>query len=315
MKKVITLFLLICLSVGLCACADINSVSNALSANYNIETVSIADLSSLGEVFDLNVYDYHIKSAIKATHKDKGTGVVVIECVSEKDAQNLDTSVYSSDLIDFLSSYYGTSYKFMTNHIGTIALIGEQSAAAEAYRAYRDADARSSLVVKVFCVVIASCICGLITWKITSNKGYAGGFGWGFFLNVIGIIIVACKEDAPVYTPPAKTPAGSPPPSYTTGTSAPDGWKCSCGRYNARYMSTCSCGMNKSQLHVAFQPKQTAPTATVVTPVQSQPKAAVEHSAKNEMETIAALKEYKALLDANIITQEEFDAKKAQLMK
>ena len=44
-------------------------------------------------------------------------------------------------------------------------------------------------------ILILCCIFGFITKHINESKGYTGGFAWGFFLAVIGIIVVACKPD------------------------------------------------------------------------------------------------------------------------
>ena len=41
--------------------------------------------------------------------------------------------------------------------------------------------------------LIGMCICGLVTKQINENRGKEGGFAWGFFLGVIGIIIVAVR--------------------------------------------------------------------------------------------------------------------------
>ena len=36
-------------------------------------------------------------------------------------------------------------------------------------------------------------ICGFITKKIGEEKGYGGGFAWGFFLSILGICIQAIR--------------------------------------------------------------------------------------------------------------------------
>ncbi|AEC02064.1 hypothetical protein Spico_0840 [Parasphaerochaeta coccoides DSM 17374] len=41
--------------------------------------------------------------------------------------------------------------------------------------------------------IILGIICGLITRSMNIKKGYNGGFGWGFFLSFIGIIVVAVR--------------------------------------------------------------------------------------------------------------------------
>lgn len=41
--------------------------------------------------------------------------------------------------------------------------------------------------------LIVSVIFGLVTQYINNSRGRYGGFWWGFFLGVIGIIIVAVR--------------------------------------------------------------------------------------------------------------------------
>lgn len=41
--------------------------------------------------------------------------------------------------------------------------------------------------------LIVAIICGFITKSMNENKGYDGGFAWGFFLSIIGIIVVAVR--------------------------------------------------------------------------------------------------------------------------
>ena len=36
---------------------------------------------------------------------------------------------------------------------------------------------------------------GFLTKHMNEKKGYTGGFAWGFWLGVIGVIVVACKTD------------------------------------------------------------------------------------------------------------------------
>jgi len=45
-------------------------------------------------------------------------------------------------------------------------------------------------------VLIIHIILGIATKSINESKGYTGGFAWGFFLGIIGIIVVACKANA-----------------------------------------------------------------------------------------------------------------------
>lgn len=47
-------------------------------------------------------------------------------------------------------------------------------------------------------VLISLCVCiffGCLTRYLADNKGYSGGFWWGFFLNLIGLFVVAMRHD------------------------------------------------------------------------------------------------------------------------
>ncbi|MBE6973318.1 MAG: SHOCT domain-containing protein [Ruminococcaceae bacterium] len=78
------------------------------------------------------------------------------------------------------------------------------------------------------------------------------------------------------------------------------GWKCSCGKVQASYVSSCSCGKSKQE---------------VLYPQTNKKQEETKKSANaNEISNAAAIKEYKELMDAGIISPEEFDAKKKQLL-
>lgn len=91
-------------------------------------------------------------------------------------------------------------------------------------------------------------------------------------------------------------------------TPAADEWKCTCGRINPNFTPICSCGTKKSQAKVAF-----ATMEENTRKAQELRKAKTQQS--NEQETIRLLKEYKELLDSGVLSQEEFDQKKAELLK
>lgn len=44
--------------------------------------------------------------------------------------------------------------------------------------------------------IIVALLCGFITMGMNKSKGYSGGFAWGFFLSIIGIIVVAVRPYA-----------------------------------------------------------------------------------------------------------------------
>lgn len=144
--------------------------------------------------------------------------------------------------------------------------------------------------------LILAPVFGLITYKINDAKGYYGGFWWGFFLGIIGVIIVACK---PKYRPPYIYDFNE--ETQEKKIISDGGWKCNkCGRVNPNYTGTCACGVSKQaqedQMRESIE--------------------ATKEKEKNERELIdlQKLKAYKELLDSGVISQEEFDKKKAELI-
>lgn len=127
--------------------------------------------------------------------------------------------------------------------------------------------------------IIIRSVLGFISQTINENKGYEGGFWWGFLLGTIGIIVVALKEEH-YYRP-----------DYNEARPLVK-WKCEkCGLTN--YTEACSCGNTKTTNDAII---------------------AVKTKKDKEQEVVNALKSYKELLDTGIITQEEFDKKKAELL-
>ena len=53
----------------------------------------------------------------------------------------------------------------------------------------------SEILLRIIGSLIVCVIFGMITKYINNIKGYEGGFAWGFWLNLIGVIVVACKPD------------------------------------------------------------------------------------------------------------------------
>lgn len=45
----------------------------------------------------------------------------------------------------------------------------------------------------IIVVLIYSLVCGFVSKAINNNRGKDGGFWWGFFLGVIGIVVVAVR--------------------------------------------------------------------------------------------------------------------------
>lgn len=93
---------------------------------------------------------------------------------------------------------------------------------------------------------------------------------------------------------------------------ASGGWECSCGRVQADYVSTCSCGKNKREVLRAQLEKGQEEKRQVESKEQEMVKKYTENM--DERNKVTAIKEYKELMDAGIISPEEFEAKKKQLL-
>ena len=79
---------------------------------------------------------------------------------------------------------------------------------------------------------------------------------------------------------------------------AQGGWACVCGRLNESYIGTCACGRTKAEIEE----------------INRRNAEQEKSSGQDELSKLAAIKELKSLLDEGIITQEEFDAKKKNLL-
>lgn len=173
-------------------------------------------------------------------------------------------------------------------------------------------------------LVIYGLVFGFATKVVIENKGYDDNwFWWGFFFGFIALIVACAKPQNVRYSGNSTyTDYSSHSPAYGTPLAAAareseekkilaaGGWKCACGSVNAAYVSTCYCGRNKSDM-TATQCKK-----------ELEAKKQDEHAKladtqddyADELSKVAAIKEYKKLMDDGIISQEEFDAKKKQLL-
>ena len=309
MKRIVILCLLACICCSLCACSKIDKLEDALMEDYDVDTLSRSEITDMEELFDISRSRYDIESVLSATHERRETSAMVIECHSRRDAKRLADDA-EDDVLPYLRRIYSTKYSFSIARRGRIVIIGERETVKEVRKIYTKTNFTTKLFTFVAIYAIYGTICGIYTKKVGDNKGYEGTFGQGFWLGVFGVVkvnnlppydygksIVHNENSSASATNPQRTTPTSTVYQAAQNTapqnSMPDGWQCSCGRTNARFISTCSCGMSKASVIAAAAPK-------------AQPI--------DDAKAIEALKEYKDLLDSGIITQEEFDAKKKNLL-
>lgn len=150
-------------------------------------------------------------------------------------------------------------------------------------------------IAYIFAYFVVGIICGCITNVINTNKGYDGGFAWGFFLGIIGIIVVACRSDYRSYHDEyvENTALSAYAKEVTERKMLDDGgWKCAkCGRINPSYSTSCVCGITMKE--------------------SKNWKVKKEEKTTSQADEI---KKFKELLDSGAITEEEYEAKKKQIL-
>ncbi|MBQ9887548.1 MAG: SHOCT domain-containing protein [Lachnospiraceae bacterium] len=197
------------------------------------------------------------------------------------------------------------------------------------------------------------CFWGWATNKVVENKGYTDSwFIWGFLLGLLAFIIALTREDchSNIYSSPTALTLASKEyedelkDMHASGKS----WQCRrCKKINPYYIGTCSCGNTKREnngygvkpaasaavakpvisaavVKPADDAKSKGSTANAVSSASkdNETKQDVQEAAKSteaaneavyEDREVRILKQYKALLDSGIITQQEFDNKKKQI--
>ena len=139
-------------------------------------------------------------------------------------------------------------------------------------------------------IIIWGVIWGVATNKVIENKGYdENWFWWGFIFGFIALIVAAAKPEVRSSTPVPSSSASTSTPQQLTSidqkTLANGGWKCTCGRVNPSYTGTCSCGKKKRDIEE-----------------------------EQHLEQLKKLKDYKELLDSGVISSEEYEKKKKELL-
>lgn len=165
-------------------------------------------------------------------------------------------------------------------------------------------------------------ILGFVTKHINESKGYSGGFAWGFWLNLIGVIVVACKPDNRSYTQREYQPM------YPQAQVQEKTWRCSnCGHENSDKLNYClKC---RSDRFVVQSKKITCPYCgasnneknTVCFAChkslteKNDPKAGVStQTTSSDKEPVALIKQLADLHSQGILTDEEFETKKTELL-
>lgn len=159
--------------------------------------------------------------------------------------------------------------------------------------------------VLIYCIVVLVIAAGLgfIPATIAKNKGYSFGLWWfyGWMLFIVALIHSLLLPDKNAqrnypgqqgpYAPPPSVPGG---PVNTSGRPAPPPYP---------------------HMPASYQPPQAGRTPPYQQPpIGAAPQQGVAPQQGGQSDAAEELQKYKQLLDNGVITQEEFDAKKKQLL-
>ena len=181
--------------------------------------------------------------------------------------------------------------------------------------------------------LIYSLILGFIARYIAESKGYDGGFWWGFFLGVIGLLVVGFRPDNRTSDPSsAELPAWAKEPvSLSSSSGKAPGWICACGATNPSTIDYClACRRSKAE---GMTPKVTCPHCGAFnraantlcfackkpldgseSAVEECSESAAPEGPKEATAFVAILEQLDRLHDQGILTDEEFQQKKADLL-
>ena len=160
-------------------------------------------------------------------------------------------------------------------------------------------------IIWSFFIICYALIFGFACKAILSGKGYGDeyypnhGFAWGFWLGWIGLIVCVCKPDvrkevnAKYESEEQKVEKHN---TVSQSLEAEGFWRCpECGELYSKYATKCKCGYEK-----------------VKRGIESNELKGSSLSGEEAMEKINSLKQ---MLDNNLISQEEFDKKKKDILE
>lgn len=176
--------------------------------------------------------------------------------------------------------------------------------------------------------LIYGCIFGFITQYVAESKGYDTGFAWGFWLGVIGLLVVGFRPAiAQQYDPTERNIAPALSENRSAYAPKPVGWECICGSKNPSSVNYCmSCRRSKEEAteervncpHCGAKNRKS--NAECFACGKSMKKEPVEMSKKDANDAVKSsdyvdvLEKFAKLHDQGILTDEEFQQKKTEIL-
>ena len=184
----------------------------------------------------------------------------------------------------------------------------------------------------VIAYLINGVIFGVITRYLSKNKGYDGGFAWGFFLGIIGLLVVGFK---PALNVQGTTSSQNQPSYLDTPYNKPNNsWICSCGAHNSNTFDYClscrrsrhdqsqikkiecpHCGANNKETNeLCFACNKPLTEKKIDSIEQNKLPVSTENEIQTSVRFLEVLENLAKLQNQGIITKEEFEQKKADIL-
>ena len=180
-------------------------------------------------------------------------------------------------------------------------------------------DALSFLLV-IVSLLIFNIICGAISEKINREKGYDGGFAWGFLLCILGIVVTAVRPYRQ-YIKVKNNTVSEVPHIF---------WCAGCGSTfsssNSKHTEcpTCKCTLKETTIFAEdwrrisseekLQLKREFANGKHIKSLSMTNDSDREKTGSNTFSRAEEIKKFKALLDEGAITEEEYEKAKTKLL-
>jgi len=160
-----------------------------------------------------------------------------------------------------------------------------------------------ALLIVLF--ILRGLIYGVATNKVLLYRGYVydDWFLAGFLFGIVPLLVAMSRPDNNAnYIKSIK--------AKKTITTSPDtNWKCKkCRKINPGYTGTCSCGNSREE--------NDAPLKALLERREAEARALVNEKLKqdSELDNLLTLSAYKDLMDKGVITKEDFEQKRKELL-
>lgn len=162
------------------------------------------------------------------------------------------------------------------------------------------------IVTLIVIFIIHGIVWGKATNKVLQYRGYFydDWFIWGFLFGIATLLVAMSRPDNNANV--IKKRAAAKKPAFTSPNTE---WKCrKCKMINPPYTGTCSCGNTREENDAPLRAMQEKREAEM----RAQASEKIQQDA--ELDNLLTLSAYKDLLDKGVITEEDFEAKRSELL-